>query len=112
MTESTFSTPVITGLSTTKLLDLLIDRQSELKKLDAFVKEIRKIIEISIGLGELESLAVDGTYVYNNLRIQPVSRKVWEYSPAVDALKEQEQFNGTALQKTNVSHRFIIKDPD
>ena len=102
----------IAGLnpSTTKLLDLFISKQAELKALDTFVGELRKQIQTAIELGELESLDDAGRYVYENLQIQVVERKTWKYSPAVEALKEKEQFNGNATQSTNASYRFVVKD--
>ena len=96
--------------STTKLLDLFISKQAELKALDTFVGELRKQIQTAIELGELESLDDGGRFQYENLQIQVVERKTWKYSPAVDQLKEREQFNGNATQTTNASYRFLIKD--
>ena len=96
--------------STTQLLDLFISKQAELKKLETFLTDIRKQIQIAIELGELESLDDQGRYVYDNLQIQVVERKSWKYSPAVDQLKEKEQFNGNATQTTNASYRFVLKD--
>jgi hypothetical protein len=96
--------------STTKLLDLFISKQAELKTLETFITELRKQIQTAIELGELESLDDAGRYVYDNLQIQVVERKTWKYSSAVDALKEKEQFNGNATQTSNTSYRFVIKD--
>ena len=96
--------------STTQLLDLFISKQAELKKLETFLTDIRKQIQIAIELGELESLDDQGRYVYDNLQIQVVERKSWKYSPAVDQLKEKEQFNGNATQNTSASYRFVVKD--
>ena len=96
--------------STTQLLDLFISKQAELKKLETFLTDIRKQIQIAIELGELESLDDQGRYVYDNLQIQVVERKTWKYSSAVDQLKEKEQFNGNATQSTSASYRFVIKD--
>ena len=96
--------------STTQLLDLFISKQAELKKLETFLTDIRKQIQIAIELGELESLDDQGRYVYDNLQIQVVERKTWKYSSAVDQLKEKEQFNGNATQTTNASYRFVVKD--
>ena len=96
--------------STTKLLDLFISKQAELKALDTFVGELRKQIQTAIELGELSSLDDGGRFQYENLQIQVVERKTWKYSPAVDQLKEKEQFSGDATQTTNASYRFLIKD--
>ena len=96
--------------STTQLLDLFISKQAELKKLETFLTDIRKQIQIAIELGELESLDDQGRYVYDNLQIQVVERKTWKYTSAVDQLKEKEQFNGNATQTTNASYRFVLKD--
>ena len=98
--------------STTQLLDLFISKQAELKKLETFLTDIRKQIQIAIELGELESLDDQGRYVYDNLQIQVVERKSWKYSPAVDQLREREQFDGTAKQQINSSYRFVIKQND
>ena len=96
--------------STTQLLDLFISKQVELKKLETFITEIRKQIQTAIEMGELDSLDDQGRYVYDNLQIQVVERKSWKYSPAVDQLKEKEQFNGNATQSTSASYRFVVKD--
>ena len=96
--------------STTQLLDVFIAKQEQLKNLEAIVTELRKQIQTAIELGELDSLDDAGRYQYENLQIQVVERKTWKYSPAVDALREQEQFNGNATQTTNASYRFVIKD--
>ena len=98
--------------STTKLLDLFISKQTELKALEAFIGELRKQIQTAIELGELDSLDDAGRYQYQNLTIQNVPRKTWKYSEAVDQLKEKEQFNGDATQTINASYRFIVKDTD
>jgi len=108
--KSTTSPIASLSQSTTQLLDLFISKQAELKKLDSFITELRKQIQTAIELGELESLDDAGRYVYDNLQIQVVERKTWKYSPAVDALKEKEQFNGNATQASNTSYRFVIKD--
>ena len=98
--------------STTKLLDLFISKQAELKALDTFVGELRKQIQTAIELGELDSLDDAGRYQYQNLTIQNVPRKSWKYSAAVDQLKEKEQFSGDATQTISASYRFIVKDTD
>ena len=100
--------------STTQLLDLFISKQAELKKLETFITEIRKQIQIAIEMGELESLDDQGRYVYDNLQIQVVERKTWKYSPettaTIETLKERAQFSGNATQTTNASYRFVVKD--
>lgn len=108
--KSTIS--AIAGLnpSTTQLLDLFISKQAELKALEAFMTELRKQIQVAIEMGELSSLDDAGRYVYENLQIQVVERKSWKYSPAVDQLKEKEQFNGNATQTASSSYRFVVKD--
>ena len=108
--KSTTSKTASISPSTTQLLDLFISKQAELKTLETFVTELRKQIQVAIELGELESLDDAGRYVYENLQIQVVERKTWKYSPAVEALKEKEQFNGNATQSTNASYRFVVKD--
>ena len=107
--KSTSSAIVSLSPSTTQLLDLFISKQVELKQLEAFITELRKQIQTAIELGELESLNDQGKYAYDNLQIQVVERKSWKYSPAVEALKEREQFNGDATQTTNASYRFLVK---
>ena len=108
--KSTTSSTASISQSTTQLLDLFISKQAEFKKLETFLTDIRKQIQIAIELGELESLDDQGRYVYDNLQIQVVERKTWKYSSAVDQLKEKEQFNGNATQTTNASYRFVLKD--
>ena len=97
--------------STTKLLDLFISKQAELKALDTFLGELRKQIQTAIELGELESFDDGGRFQYENLQIQVVERKTWKYSSAVDTLKEREQFNGNATQTSSSSYRFLIQEP-
>ena len=96
--------------STTQLLDVFIAKQEQLKNLEAIVAELRKQIQTAIELGELDSFDDAGRYQYQNLKIQRVERKTWKYSPAVDQLKEKEQFSGDATQTTNASYRFLIKE--
>ena len=108
--KSTTSATVGLSPSTTQLLDVFLAKQAQLKNLEAIVTELRKQIQTAIELGELESLDDAGRYVYENLQIQVVERKTWRYSPAVDQLKEKEQFNGNATQSTNASYRFVVKD--
>ena len=98
--------------STTRLLDAFIEKQAQIKNLEAIVAELRKQIQTAIELGELKSLDDAGRYQYKNLTIQNVPRKSWKYSAAVDQLKEREQFNGDATQTVNASYRFIVKDTD
>ena len=98
--------------STTKLLDVFIEKQAQIKNLEAIVAELRKQIQAAIELGELDSLDDAGRYQYKNLTIQNVPRKSWKYSSAVETLKEREQFNGNATQTISASYRFIVKDTD
>ena len=108
--KSTTSETASVSLSTTQLLDVFLAKQAQLKNLEGIVAELRKRIQTAIELGELDSLGDAGRYVYENLQIQVVERKTWKYSPAVEALKEKEQFNGNATQSTNASYRFVVKD--
>ena len=110
--KSTTSATAFLNPSTTQLLDLFISKQAELKALEAFMTELRKQIQVAIEMGELSSLDDAGRYVYENLQIQVVERKSWKYSPAVDQLREREQFDGTAKQQINSSYRFVIKQND
>ena len=109
--KSTTSATVGLSPSTTQLLDVFLAKQAQLKNLEAIVTELRKQIQTAIELGELESLDDAGRYVYENLQIQVVESKDMEVTaPAVDQLKEKEQFNGNATQSTNASYRFVVKD--
>ena len=108
--KSTTSKTASISPSTTQLLDVFLAKQAQLKNLEAIVTELRKQIQTAIELGELESLDDAGRYVYENLQIQVVERKTWKYSPAVDQLKEKEQFNGNATQSSSASYRFVVKD--
>ena len=108
--KSTTSETASVSLSTTQLLDVFLAKQAQLKNLEGIVAELRKRIQAAIEQGELDSLDDAGRYVYENLQIQVVERKTWKYSPAVEALKEKEQFNGNATQSTNASYRFVVKD--
>ena len=108
--KSTTSATASLNPSTSQLLDLFILKQAEYKALGTFLDELRKQVQNAIELGELESLNDNGKFQYDNLQIQVVERKTWKYSPAVDALREQEQFNGNATQSTSTSYRFVVKD--
>jgi len=108
--KSTTSATASLNPSTSQLLDLFISKQAEYKALEAFLNELRKQVQTAIELGELESLNDNGKFQYENLQIQVVERKTWKYSPAVDALREQEQFNGNATQTASTSYRFVVKD--
>ena len=108
--KSTTSKTASISQSTTQLLDVFLAKQAQLKNLEVIVAELRKRIQAAIEEGELESLDDAGRYVYENLQIQVVERKTWRYSPAVDQLKEKEQFNGNATQTSNSSYRFVVKD--
>ena len=98
--------------TTANLLDLYIAKQSQLKKDEAFLAGLRQQIQDAINLGELDALIDKERYVYNGLSISVFERKSWKYSSAVDALREQEQFNGTATQTTATSYRFTVKTND
>ena len=108
--KSTTSRTASLNPSTTKLLDVFLEKQAQLKNMEAIVAELRKKIQVAIELGELDSLDDAGRFQYGNLQIQVVERKTWKYSAAVEALKEKEQFNGNATQSTNASYRFVVKD--
>lgn len=108
--KSTTSTTVSLSQSTAQLLDLFISKQTELKKLEAFIGEVRKQLQMAAESGELDPIKQNGNYFYDNLQIQVVERKSWKYSAAVDALKEQEQFNGNATQSTNATYRFLVQN--
>ena len=98
--------------TTAKLLDLYIVKQAQLKKDEALLAELRTQIQDAINLGELDGLIDGERYVYDGLSISVYERKTWKYSSAVDALREQEQFNGTATQSTATSYRFTVKSSD
>ena len=98
--------------TTAKLLDLYIVKQAQLKKDEALLAELRTQIQDAINLGELDELIDGERYVYDGLSISVYERKSWKYSSAVDALREQEQFNGTATQSTATSYRFTVKSSD
>lgn len=92
------------------LLDTFINNQQELKKLSAFNAELRKQIQMAIELGELDPLNHQDKFIHDILEIQPVERKTWKYSTAVETLKEREQFNGHAKQTVTTSYRFTLKE--
>ena len=79
------------------------------KTLKQLLRNFVNASKLPLQKGELESLEDQGRYVYDNLQIQVVERRSWKYSPAVEALKEKEQFNGNATQSTNSSYRFVVK---
>jgi hypothetical protein len=44
------------------------------------------------------------------LVISTVNRKTFQYSPAVKELKEKEEFEGTATQRSTKSYSFKVLD--
>ena len=93
-----------------QLLDIFISKQQEFKELTTFMAELRKQIQMAIELGELDPLSHQDKFIYDILEIQPVERKTWKYSTAVETLKEREQFNGHAKQTITTSYRFTLKE--
>ena len=93
-----------------QLLDIFISKQQEFKELTTFMAELRKQIQMAIELGELDPLSNQDKFIYDILEIQPVERKTWKYSTAVETLKEREQFNGHAKQTVTTSYRFTLKE--
>ena len=97
---------------TTQLLDAFIAKQRQHKRDAAVLDEMRKDIQAAYENGELEAYRSLDKVVYNELEIICFERKNWKYSSAIDALKEQEQFNGTATQTTNNTFRFTVRSGD
>jgi len=93
-----------------QLLDIFISKQQEFKELTTFMAELRKQIQMAIELGELDPLSHQDKFIHDILEIQPVERKTWKYSTAVETLKEREQFNGHAKQTITTSYRFTLKE--
>ena len=73
---------------------------------DAAVQEVLDAISI----GEIE--LTDNRFAEGRYLLQRVERQTFKYSAAVDALKEQEIFEGVATGNKTASLRFIEKDAE
>ena len=98
------------NLTTQGLLDLYISKRKEQKTLDAFVAPIKAQICKAIEMGELKDFEKDGQIKLPGLVITKVKRKTVEYSQAVADLKEQEEFEGIAVQRLTESFSFKVTD--
>lgn len=101
---------VFSNHSTEDLLDFYIKQSGRLKKERTILDEAKEEVQTRIQKGELESYRDMNKYVYESLVITNFERTTWKYSPAVESLKEQEQFNGTATQATAITYRLTVKN--
>ncbi len=98
------------NLTTEGLLKLYISKRKEQKKLDFFVDALKQQVCMAIEMGELEKYQSEGRYSIPGLTITTVNRKTFQYSQAVKDLKEQEELQGTAKQKSSTSYSFKVTD--
>lgn len=98
------------NLTTEGLLNLYISKRKEQKKLDFFVDGLKQQLCKAIEMGELEQFQSEGRYNLPGLVISTVNRKTFQYSPAVKELKEKEEFEGTATQRSAKSYSFKVLD--
>ena len=98
------------NLTTEGLLNLYISKRKEQKKLDFFVDGLKQQLCKAIEMGELEQFQSEGRYNLPGLVISTVNRKTFQYSPAVKELKEKEEFEGTATQRSTKSYSFKVLD--
>jgi len=74
------------------------------EKAEAAVAEVETAIE----LGEIQ--LVDGKFTEGRFQMQRLERTTYKYSPAVDAMREQEIMEGVATSRKTASLRFVEKD--
>ena len=101
---------VFSNHSTKELLDFYIKQTARFKKERAILDEVKDEVQSRIDKGELESYRDMNKYVYDSLVITYFERTTWKYSPAVESLKEQEQFNGNATPASAITYRFAVKN--
>ena len=98
------------NLTTQGLLDLYISKRKEQKALDAYVADLKDQLCKTIEMGEFEEFEEEGQYRLPGLIITSVKRKTFKYSQAVADLKEQEEFEGIAVQRLTESFSFKVTD--
>lgn len=98
------------NLTTQGLFDLYKRKAKEQKELNAFVASLRTQACKAIEMGELKDFEKDGQIKLPGLVITKVKRKTVEYSQAVADLKEQEEFEGIAVQRLTESFSFKVTD--
>ena len=98
------------NLTTQGLLDLYISKRKEQKTLDAFVASLKDQLCKTIEMGEFKEFEEEGQYRLPGLIITSVKRKTFKYSQAVADLKEQEEFEGVAIQRLTESFSFKVTD--
>ena len=96
--------------TTDELLKLYIGKRQEQKNLDFFVNDLKQQLCKAIEMGEFEEFQDKGKYSLPGLVISTVNRKTFQYSPAVKELKEKEEFEGTATQRSTKSYSFKVLD--
>ena len=101
---------VFSNHSTEDLLDFYIKQTARFKKERTILDEVKDELQDRIDKGELESYRDMNKYVYDSLVITYFERTTWKYSPAVESLKEQEQFNGNATPASAITYRFAVKN--
>ena len=84
--------------STTKLLDVFIEKQAQIKNLEAIVAELRKQIQDRNRAGELDSLDDAGRYQYKNLTIQTSHAKAGSIQPPSTNSKKKNSSMETQLK--------------
>ena len=85
----------------------IIRKEKALAEEKALAKEL---IQNAIELGEIK--LVGNKVVAGPLTVSIFERTSWKYTAAVDALKEQEQFEGTAAQTKTHSYRYVLRDSE
>lgn len=98
------------NLTTQGLLNLYISKRKEQKALDNYVSSLKEQVCKAIEMGELEDFQSQGVYTLEGLTITTVKRKTFQYSQAVKDLKEQEEVEGIATQRSSTSYSFKVTD--
>ena len=81
------------------------DLLKEIARCNSAIKAYQTILEeCKAGLAAHRELGtIDDTFTIDNIQATWQERKTWSYSAALDALKQQEQTEGVATQKTSAS---------
>ena len=85
-------------------IDLIKRKKAMQAEFDANTADI----EAAIALGEIKFHG--NSYKENGLHLQRVERTTYKYSPAIDAMREQEIMEGIAQSSKTTSLRFVYKD--
>ena len=85
-------------------IDLIKRKKALLAEFEANTADV----EAAIALGEIKFQG--NSYKEDGLHVQRVDRTTYKYSPAVEAMREQEIMEGVAQPTKTSALRFVYKD--